>query len=55
MKNKIVKFLKKYWFIIAILIISLARFLFTYNSTAFVDTPAEVSSTENLFLWHLCL
>ena len=35
MKNKIVKFLKKYWFIIAILIISLARFLFTYKLPSF--------------------
>ena len=35
MKNKMKKFLKKYWFIIAILIISLARFLFTYKLPSF--------------------
>ena len=34
MKNKIIKFLKKHWFIIAI-IISLARFLFTYKLPSF--------------------
>lgn len=35
MKNKMKKFLKKYWFVIIIILISLARFLFTYKLPSF--------------------